>query len=64
MSLSAKDKATLLFAVVVTFVLVLVFGVGPWVVESYFEASAYEKLTGKEVSTWDAMWVQLRVDCN
>ena len=58
------EKASLLFAAIVVFVGVLVFGVGPWVVQSYFEASAYEKLTGKEVSTWDAMWVQLRVDCN
>ena len=33
-----------------------------WVVPSYFEARSYNKLTGSNVSTWDAMWVELRVD--
>lgn len=32
-----------------------------WVFSSWQEASTYAKLTGKEVSTWDAMWVELRV---
>ena len=26
------------------------------------EAKTYKRLTGVEVTTWDAMWVQLRVD--
>jgi len=29
---------------------------------AYMEAKTYTKLTGKEVSTWDAMWVKLRVE--
>lgn len=33
-----------------------------WVVPSYFEARAFERATGKSVSTWDAMFVQLRVE--
>lgn len=32
-----------------------------WVFSSWMEASTYAKLTGKDVSTWDAMWVELRV---
>lgn len=32
-----------------------------WVVSSHFEAAAYNRATGKNVSTWDAMWVELRV---
>ncbi|HUU59962.1 MAG TPA: hypothetical protein VMZ50_10485 [Phycisphaerae bacterium] len=32
-----------------------------WVFSSWMEASTYAELTGKDVSTWDAMWVQLRV---
>jgi len=28
-----------------------------------FEANSYNKLTGGQASTWDAIWVQLRVDC-
>ena len=30
----------------------------------YMEAHTYSKLTGKEVSTWDAIWVEFRIDCN
>lgn len=33
-----------------------------WIVSSYFEASTYSRVTGIEVTAWDAMWVELRVD--
>lgn len=32
-----------------------------WVVKSHFEARTYTELTGRTVTTWQAMWVQLRV---
>lgn len=32
-----------------------------WIVKSYFEARAYNRLTGAHATTWDAMWVELRV---
>lgn len=32
-----------------------------WIVPSYFEATTYSRLTGRNVSTWDALWVELRV---
>ena len=32
-----------------------------WVTKSHFEAQAYNNVTGKNVSTWDAMWIELRV---
>ncbi len=32
-----------------------------WVTHSHFEASAFNAATGKDVSTWQAMWIQLRV---
>lgn len=35
--------------------------VGMWVGYSHFEAATYNKLTGASVTTWDAMWVRLRV---
>ena len=28
---------------------------------AHMEAKTYNKLTGSHVSTWDALWVQLRV---
>lgn len=32
-----------------------------WIFASYQEARAFERVTGKPVTTWDAMWIQLRV---
>ena len=52
-----KDVA----AIVVVIFGLLVFFCGGWVFSSCNEAAVYTRLTGKEVSTWDAMWVQLRV---
>lgn len=34
---------------------------GAWVFSSAMEASAYNTVTGADVSTWDAMWIELRV---
>ena len=34
---------------------------GAWIVQSHFEARAFNRVTGSDVSTWDAMWVELRV---
>ena len=46
-------------AVYVVIVLALVILL--WVVPAYFEAKAYNRVTGENVSTWDAMWIELRV---
>ena len=35
--------------------------VGTWAVKSHFEAKAYNRATGADVTTWDAMWIELRV---
>ena len=32
-----------------------------WVISSWQEAQAYNRLTGAHATTWDAMWVELRV---
>ena len=32
-----------------------------WLAHSYFEARAYNRITGSDVSTLDAMFLQLRV---
>ena len=34
---------------------------GGWVLLSYFEAAAYRRVTGKHVTTWDAMFLDLRI---
>lgn len=34
---------------------------GVWVFRSALEARAFNAVTGKNVSTWQAMWIELRV---
>lgn len=46
---------------VLAIVIALVLVVGVWVLSSAFEAAAYRRVTGKQVSTWDAMFLDLRV---
>jgi hypothetical protein len=33
-----------------------------WVGVSYYESRSYNRLTGAETTTWDAMFLQLRVE--
>ena len=39
----------------------IILSVGVWVLHSHLEAKAYNNVTGKEVSTFDAMFLELRV---
>ncbi len=32
-----------------------------WIGASYFEARAYNRITGANVTTWDALFIQCRV---
>lgn len=41
---------------------VLVISSVAWVTCSHFESQAFTRVTGRNVSTWDAMWIELRVD--
>ena len=47
-------------------VIVLLFGCIflAWVAQSYFEAQSYNRITGENVSTWDALWVELRIQAS
>lgn len=58
-----KREPAWLHVTAIAIVVVLVCGVPlvGWVGKSYFEAKAYERVTGKHVSTWDALWLELRV---
>lgn len=33
-----------------------------WIASSSMEARAFNRITESDVTTWEAMWVQLRVD--
>lgn len=53
-----KDKIQIILAVVVIAGLILFFSL----IQPFFEARSFNKLTGNNASTWDAIWVELRVD--
>ena len=42
-------------------VVLAMIGVGLWVVRSHYEAKTYNEITGKNITTQQALWVQLRV---
>ena len=44
-------------------VLILIVICGSKVFFSHMEAKTFNKHTGADVSTWDALWVNLRLDC-
>ena len=61
---TAEDRRAITWiAVLGTAVLVVILGFSTacHAVSSYFEARSYNRLTGSEVTTWDAMFVDLRV---
>lgn len=49
----------LMWLVVAAFLLTFA---GGWATLSYFEARAFNKQTGASVTTWDAMFIELRVE--
>lgn len=53
-----RDADSFGWMLVVALVLVLLAG---WVLASWIEARSFESVTGKHVSTWDAMFLDLRV---
>ena len=55
----STGRAVLLY--VVPLLLVLAIWVGVWVFKSAMEANAYNRVTNSDVSTWDAMFIELRV---
>ena len=52
-----------ILAIILSGIIVIGTACGFWWFKSKQEAKIYTKLTGLQVTTWDAMWVKLRVDC-
>lgn len=50
------------FLLISIFVIFLLIFVCSWIFQSHMEAQSFNKITGENISTWDAMWVQLRID--
>ena len=46
---------------IVLLIIIIVAWVCMWLTYSYYEAKVYTGLTNKEVTTWQAMWVDLRI---
>lgn len=56
-----KNKGWLDYVVEALAASAIIVAIAGWPVSSYFEARTYNKLTGAHTTTWDAMWVQLRI---
>lgn len=54
-----KDAETLIVFAGLAFVLLV--SVTMWVARASFESATYNRLTGANTTTWDALWVELRV---
>lgn len=50
-----------IFYIILVILTGCVIGLGIHTTKSYFESKTYNKLTGAHTTTWDAMWVELRV---
>lgn len=46
---------------IIVAILAVGISIGAWVFKSSMEARAFNSATGKSVSTWSAMWIELRV---
>ena len=60
-----KDKAIVaaIYAAIYA-IIILIFAIptiGIWAFRSSMEAKAYNRVTGSNVTTWEAMWIELRV---
>lgn len=49
---------------ILTVVAIVSVGLGLWLFSSKMQADTYNRLTGSNLTTWEAMWIQVRLDCN
>lgn len=45
----------------IVMIVAIAISIAAWIISSKMEAEAYNRVTGENVSTWDAMWIELRV---
>lgn len=60
MKLTDSQVSLLVYTVLIA--LLLCVTAGPVLFFAHMEAKTYNKVTGANVTTWDALWVTLRVD--
>lgn len=59
-----NDEVVGIGCTLVLLLALLVGSFGWWIARSALEASSYNRVTNSNVSTWDAMWIELRVEGN
>ena len=55
------STGALILAFLLAVLVVLSLPIGAWVFASRMEAAAFNQVTGGHVTTWQAMWIELRV---
>lgn len=61
MNEAAKETTGVILAALLVCVPGLAICAAGAVFSAYMEAAAYNRVTGKNVTTWDAIWVDLRI---
>ncbi len=61
MSSSNEEGCASFGACLILIFITVVLGIPYWIWQSSMEAAAFNNATGNHVSTWDAMWIELRV---
>lgn len=64
MGYTLHNRATDWVTTMLTYLMVIIFILSIYVFMAYMESRTYNKLTGAHTTTWDAMWVNLRVQGN
>jgi hypothetical protein len=59
--MSHEDRSLIVAMVAYVLAVLGIFGLF-WASASYFESRSYNRLAGASTTTWDAMWLELRVN--
>lgn len=57
-----REQTTALIMFCFIFCMLFVGSLVSWYMRSKMEAEVYSRVTGKPVTTWDAMWVEFRIN--
>jgi len=59
-----EEETKIWITLTIVTVVFISLGLGIWVYQSKVESDTYNRITGKDITHWEAMWTNLRVDCN
>ncbi len=55
-----RENRSIIIVAIVSLMLILL----GWAYSGHIEAQTFNRMTGNDMTTWEAMWVNARIDCN